>query len=324
MSKALFITSFRHLNINEKMNEYVEIIPGINITNNKDISKKLLTLEFAQGIGLVEFNYLLGAPNIVFGEYDDDDLKGKEDHPEALLLAIIMWIEGLFRNAWLIKDHAMECDAAFLHFNYDELHSQLFSNYLAVRPAFSNGIYSQVIEMSIDELKAWGSKNDQVESYLHTKQSSSISFMMEKGFSRTGRALQFVSAARNSPNLAFRVTHYCSAFETLFTTDSAELAHKLSERVAFFLGKQGHSKEKVFSDIKKAYTIRSKLTHGDTLSARQIEELPLISRTCDQYLREILNTLFSNEQLLKVFDSHNEGVENYFHKLIFGIVESAV
>jgi hypothetical protein len=317
MSQALFITSFRHLKISEEIDESIEIIPGINITNNESIFEKLLTPELAQGIGILELNYLLTAPNIVFGQYDNDDLKDKEDHPEALLLAIILWIEGLFRNAWLIKDHAMECDAAFLQFNYNESLSQLFSNYLAVRPAFADGTYSKEIEMSIDELKAWGSKNDQIESYLHTKQSLSISFMMEKGFSRTGRALQFVTAARNSPNLAFRITHYCSAFETLFTTDSAELAHKLSERVAFFLGNQGHSKEKVFSDLKKAYTIRSKLTHGDTLNAKQIEELPLISKTCDRYLREIINTLFSQEQLLRVFDSHNEGVETYFHKLIF-------
>ncbi|WP_052672218.1 HEPN domain-containing protein [Aliterella atlantica] len=316
MNQALLITSFRHLKITEQIDEYIEIITGINITNNKSIFKKLLTPKLAQAIGFLEFDYLLNAPNIVFGEYDNDTLKDMEDHPEVLLLAIIWWIEALFRNAWLIKDHAMECDAAFLQVNYNESHSQLFSNYLAARPAFSDGTYSEEILMSIDELKAWGIKNDQIESYLHTKQSSSISFMMEKGFSRTGRALKFIAAARNSPNLAFRITHYCSALETLFTTDSAELAHKLSERVAFFLGAQGHSKEKVFSNIKKAYTVRSKLTHGDTLSAKQIEELPLISRTCDQHLREIINTLFSQEQLLRVFDSHNEGVETYFHKLI--------
>lgn len=130
MSQALFLTSFRHLKINEEIDEYIEIIPGINITNNRNLFEKLLTPELVQGIGLLEFNYLLSAPNIVFGEYDDDDLKDKEDHPEALLMAIILWIEGLFRNAWLIKDHAMECDAAFLHFNYNDSRSQLFSNYL--------------------------------------------------------------------------------------------------------------------------------------------------------------------------------------------------
>ena len=34
--------------------------------------------------------------------------------PERFLLVILAWLDMLLKNAWLVKDHAMECDAAFL------------------------------------------------------------------------------------------------------------------------------------------------------------------------------------------------------------------
>jgi hypothetical protein len=130
-----------------------------------------------------------------------------------------MWIDGLFRNAWLLKDHALECDAAFFCVLRAGM-SVWSSNFLAIRPSFANGAVDREIDMSISELKVWGTKNDLVEGYLHEASSSPFRFMMEKGYARSGRAMRFVGSARNAANLAFKIAHYCSALETLFTTES--------------------------------------------------------------------------------------------------------
>jgi len=90
--------------------------------------------------------------------------------------------------------------------------------------------------MSLNELKEWGHTNDRVEGYLSEASSTSLRFMMEKGYTRSGRAMQFVVAARRAPDLAFKVANYCSAFETLFTTESTELAHKLAGGMAHPVG----------------------------------------------------------------------------------------
>lgn len=108
-----------------------------------------------------------------------------------------------------------------------------------------------------------------------------LRFFMEKGYCRSGRALQFIDNARVSTNTGFKVAHYISAFESLFSTNFAELSHKLSERVAFFLGSHGHSKKEVFQNIKVAYGIRSKLVHGDNLSKSKIQKCPEESQVCD-------------------------------------------
>lgn len=271
-----------------------------------------------QGIGKIEYDYLLTAPNIVFYEYSRDDLRtlGVVE-PEPFLMSLLVWIEGLFRDAWLIKDHIMECDAAFLYINRNSQDAYWSNNHLAIRPTFADGTPHKSITMSVDELQTWAEKNEYIESYLHQKRSSSLEFMMQKGFSRTGRAVQFITAARHARDLAFKIAHYCSALETLFTTDINELAHKLSERVAFFLGNHGYRKSVVFRDIKSAYAVRSKLSHGDVLKPKQVEELPKISQTIDNYLREIMNILFYDKDLLSIFDSHNQQIEEYFLELIF-------
>lgn len=320
MNEALFITSFRYLEIGERIHQYIELMPGVNITNDETIKKGLLTPGLLQGIGAIEYQYLLEAPNIVFFEYDIDDFRelgASKTAPEVFLESVLVWIYELFSDAWLLKDHAMECDAAFLYVDPGSREMGWISNYLAMRPSFADGTHRKPIEMSINELKAWAEKNCLVESYLCERQSSSIKFMMHKGFSRTGRAMQFIAAARLAPDLAFKIAHYCSALETLFTTDISELAHKLSERVAFFLDNYGYDKSTVFLDVKKAYAVRSKLSHGDVLSSKQAEELPAISRVIDDYLRVIMNTLFYDERLLAVFDSHTQRIEEYFHELIF-------
>jgi len=318
MDDALFITSFRHLEIEGRIDQYVKLMPGINITNDENVKRNLLTPGLLQGIGKIEYDYLFEAPNVVFYEYDKDDLRTLGVvKPEPFLVAVLIWIEGLFRDAWLIKDHIMECDAAFLYIDRTSQEAYWSSNYLAIRPTFANGAPRKPIKMSGDELKIWAEKNNYIESYFHKKQSSSIRFMMQKGFSRTGRAMQFITAARHARDLAFKIAHYCSALETLFTTDINELAHKLSERVAFFLGNHGYSKSVVFRDVKRAYAVRSKLSHGDVLKPKQVEELPKISQTIDNYLREIMNILFYDEDLLAIFDSHNQRIEEYFLELIF-------
>jgi hypothetical protein len=313
-SDIFYITSFRALKVSEQINGHVALLPGVNITNDPSLKRRFLTPEFVTVAGTIEASHLEQADNLVFGEIDPLQLQGC---PEGFLLGILLWISDLFKNAWLLKDHAMECDAVFLHAPVPEGRGW-FTNFLAVHPTFANGQRCVAVELSINDLQCWARKHDQVEEYLHNIQSGSWSFMMGKGYSRPGRALQFISAARSAPNTAFKLAHYCSALETLFTTESTELAHKLSERVGFFLGGRGYSRHAVFTTVKAAYNMRSKLVHGDTLKQLQIEQLPALSLSCDEYLRTILNAIFDSENLKAVFDAHNNTLEDYFSQLIFG------
>ena len=211
----------------------------------------------------------------------------------------------------------MRCEAA--HLAHRTPRGAIWtSNFLATRPSCADGTVEKTITFSLVELRDWADTNEGIESYLREAQSGRTSFMMEKGYRRSGRAMRFVKAARGAPDMAFKISHYCSALETLFTTETTELSHKLSERVAFFLGSRGHNRRAVFQAVKRGYGVRSKLVHGDTLGQRQIDELPELSVEIDCYLRTVLNAVFAEDDLRRVFDSHTDAVESYFLKLILG------
>jgi Apea-like HEPN len=318
MKTVSYITCFRKLRLTEPISGHLELMPGVNISNDPVVMANFLTPQFAAAAGAIEMAHLIQESNLVFGEFDTEDLK--ESPPELFLVVILAWIDTLLKNAWLLKDHAMECDAAFLRVEMASGTSWT-RNFLAIRPSFSDGYTDKDIEMSIADLMEWGKTTDLVEGYLCETHSSSLRFMMEKGYARSGRAMQFVVAARRAQDIAFKIANYCSALETLFTTESTELAHKLAERVAFFLGDRGHNRRAVFATIKSAYGVRSKLVHGDTLKPSQMETLPALSTQCDVYLRTILLDIFNSEELKKMFDSHNEAIEDYFAQLILGTCE---
>jgi hypothetical protein len=309
-----YVTCFRKLILTEPINGSIELIPGVNISNDPDVKAQWLTPQFSIAAGAIEATHLTAESNLVFGEFDAEDMRLP---PEGFLLVILAWLDMLLKNAWLLKDHAMECDAAFLRVEMDSGVSWT-KNFLAIRPSFSDGYTDKNIGMSAKDLQEWGRTTDLVEGYLSEASSSPLRFMMEKGYARSGRAMQFVVAARRAQDIAFKIAHYCGALETLFTTESTELAHKLAERVAFFLGERGHNRRTVFAKVKSAYGIRSKLVHGDTLKPNQIEELPALSAECDVFLRAILREIFNSEDLKKTFDSHNGAVEDYFSRLILG------
>jgi len=310
---GVYITSFRWLNIAAAIQGHFELIPGVRITNDPAVKAQLLTAEFAKYAGFIELSHLQNASNVVFGQFSEADMHGLT--PDRFLLVILIWIEGLFESAWLVKDHAMHCEGAYLKARKEGKRGWS-SNFLMAGTTLADGQVTET-NISLDELRLWSERQEQVWSYLAETDSMNTRFMMEKGYTRSGRALRFVSAARSARDLAFKIAQFCSALETLFSTDTAELSHKLSERAAFFLGPRGYDRLTVFRRVKKAYTVRSKLVHGDTLSPRQIEELPSIAVELDGYLRTILNAIFESDELKKIFDVHNEAVDEYFTQLLF-------
>ena len=313
MERVTYITSFRKLILTEPISGYIELIHGVNITNDPHVKAQWLTSQCRAAIGAIEAAHLEGESNLVFGEFDAADMHGLP--PEGFLLVILAWLDMLLKNAWLIKDHAMECDAAFLRVEMTEGVSWT-KNFLAIRPSFSDGYTDKNIEMSVDELKKWGQTNDLVEGYLRRIFVHAVHD--GKRIRPVGQSDAIRGRRPTRARFAFKIANYCSALETLFTTESTELAHKLAERVAFFLGERGHNRRAVFATIKSAYNVRSKLVHGDTLKQNQIEGLPALSAECDVNLRTILLEIFNSEELKKIFDAHSDAIEDYFARLILG------
>jgi hypothetical protein len=311
--KPLFLTTFRYLNIRGNTGAAFELLPGVNLTNDVKTLKSLLSESLREHIGYIEFDHLQQSDHLVYGHLDDENLAERETPP--LLLAFLLFVKNLFRTAWMLRDHCFACDSAFMIVERRPGLWEYSSNFLAQRPFLANGT-TAAIEFTLEQLTNWRNLHDKVETNLFKIGTTDLRLFLEKGYARSGRALQFLESARSSPNLAFRIAHSCSALEALFSTDSAELSHKLSERVAFFLGELGHSRIEVFRNIKAAYGIRSKLTHGDTLNKKAVDELPHVAAICDQYLRAIFGALFGDSWLVRHIDVAPDLIDRSFESLL--------
>ena len=311
----MFISAFRYLSITSPLKDHFTLLPGVNISNMNSKKQELIDDQIIRMIGIIELNHLMSSPNIVFYDFSKKDLRGNE--VEKFLLILLIWIKSLFKSAWVLFDHNMDCESAFLFHFIDGQLVKCTSNFLAQRSTRADCSINE-ISIEIDSLREWERIHHKINTYFHTKESSDLRFFMEKGYCRSGRALQFIESARNSRNIGFKIAHYISAFEALFSTSPTELAHKLSERVAYLLGAYGYSKIEVFQNMKAAYEMRSKLVHGDSISDKKIDGMSRLSICCDNYLRKIMQLLFSEIDLKKEIDVAPNKLDNYFEQMLFG------
>lgn len=158
MSDVTFITSFRFLHIEDSIDGYVELLPGINISNDSKLFAKHLTNEFVEAAGLIEAMHLKDQSNLVFCDFSKDDIKNMgldindQEFPQTFLRILLLWVKDLFKNAWLLKDHAMQCECAYVNVKSGRLAPSWSNNYLAIQPTFSDGKSYTDVSMTIDEL----------------------------------------------------------------------------------------------------------------------------------------------------------------------------
>ena len=308
-----FFTRLRYIKLKNIKKDYIEILPGLRITDKKKIKEQILTEQTRKIIGFIETNNILTSETILYYEYSDNEKIWQGINHLEILENILHWIDSLLKNSWLHKDNCIVSDTAFLIDSASPT-AQASSLRLEYKHTLATGELDTIYYCE-DDLNKLTSIHHKVETYLYDKDSLSIRFMLEKNFSRIGRALLFVKQGRESRNIAYKLSHYCSALETIFTTDNMEISHKLAERTAFFLSDR-LSKPNVFSIIKKAYTVRSKLTHGASLDSKQINTIFDISSETDSILRESFIKILNDKVLIDLFDSNNQKIDKYFLELI--------
>lgn len=82
-----------------------------------------------------------------------------------------------------------------------------------------------------------------------------------------------------------KVSNFVSCLEALCSTDNVELAHKLSQRVSLLLSHYKYEPKSVFSEIKKAYEIRSTYSHGSYVDPAKHKNLNALTIKLANYTR---------------------------------------
>lgn len=312
-----FFATLLHIELLDFEDKCLEIMPGLKLTADASKLNDFLNPDIKELIGGIEYNHIINSKAILFFEYEDEDI---EEHFSKftnleLLDLILHWIDDFLKNSWILKDNAVVCDNAYLIDEPKKDNAECSSQRLNYIHTLSEGGIDK-ITFSINEMKQVMEVHEKIESYLADNKSMSTTFSMRKNYSRIGRFSFFIKYARESRNLGHKILNYCSALETLFSTDNTEISHKIGERIAYFLSEE-FTKIDTYKIIKKAYTIRSKLTHGANIDNKLIEELYDISKEIDNILRTIMNKIIADEKLILIFESNNQLLNNYFNELLF-------
>ncbi|WP_028788040.1 HEPN domain-containing protein [Terrimonas ferruginea] len=148
-------------------------------------------------------------------------------------------------------------------------------------------IYEKMIEINDSESRQL---TIELNSFQPQALHSPYHFADQAKTNRLERALSILTMARTNSFIPLKISLYMSVLECLFTTDSNETVHKVSERAAFYIGTNGQDRLMIYSLIKQAYSIRSKFFHGQALSKKNADHLSLktTSTKVDQLLRVIL------------------------------------
>ncbi len=308
----VFISSLRYLVVDAPVGLY-NLMPGIDILVGEEHKKKYLTPELRSAAGEIEFQHLINANHLLVGDAGEffDGL------PLHLILTMWLgWVDWLIQDSWLIKDNSIVCEIAYcreikggvVQWANNGLYSKIFN---------SRGEPDTEVIFNAEEVQKWNEVCDATRSLIFANKSVMGGRVSDKSYSKFARFYHFLDTSRRTPYEAVKIAHCCSALESLFSTDTVELSHRLSERIAFLFAREGDDAEVVYQFIKDCYAIRSSVTHGSPVPTKFSKSLEDQSEKLQGYMRRLVFIISKDKELLDVLNGKNEGIELFFRKLIF-------
>jgi hypothetical protein len=292
------------------------MMPGISIVNDPSYIKKWLDKEFKYFAGQIEYDHLMAADHLIACRPEEGSIWESYDHSEPLLLTWLIWLSWLIEDSWLVKDNCIGCELAHCNFHHN---GKIYwtSNGLFSTLSKANGEALTSTIFSASEIEQWKSVSLELRTHLHSKGFSSLHSPISKASSRFDRFLSFITSSRKAAYPPLKIAQLCSALESLFSTSISELTHRLSERVAHFLGGSAGAMENRYQFMKKAYGIRSQVTHGSHIKQADIEASLAISEGLLNICQEIVFMVLREPEKQAVVYGSNEAIEDYFRKQLF-------
>ncbi|TAN20596.1 MAG: hypothetical protein EPN33_14600 [Acidobacteria bacterium] len=131
-------------------------------------------------------------------------------------------------------------------------------------------------------------------------------------------AIRTLTIALRTMAYDLRFLLFWMALESLFGTSSGELAFRISQRIAFFIGDDDLDSRKIFAFMKRSYGLRSKIVHGVRAGAAHemgISEESLYGlETC---VRRALGIILQDRDMRAKFIDQRATVEKYLDQLAF-------
>lgn len=303
-----------------------------NLSNDNNTLFGLIgSPDFIRNVGIIEINVLNTNPHFTSAANIDYYINPKVETPLRLSEKKAELLQTFMNCLWFIKDCCSNIGKLYV---YNPTDKSVFYRMRTVFFSSSKGDYAtttfsncevQQAMMILNKVISLLAIDNALENDLVKKNPERIgeitpgdfNFHRYNSTTRLQRAFMFLSMARSNSFLPLKISSYIEIFETLFTTDNSEVSHKVSERLAFYIG--GNTDEKVenFKLMKTAYGVRSKFVHGQKLdrSIKNIDDLVSVSTKIDSLARALLTKIVLTDST--IFLKDDNALNQHFSNMIF-------
>lgn len=289
--------------------------------NNSVLLNEFSHPNFLNAAGIIELNMFTTNPffvSISIYEKEQDWIQASINDLETLQMFMFC--------LWLVKDNA--CNVITL-FTYPQ-EGEIFRRRRNVFISNCQGLYTDTVFTVADFEEAFVYFEKILEISTKVEDNNKNEYKMgdivpgkynSKPYnsnSRIERAITFLQLARNTSFLPQKISFYVLTLECLFSADDmGDIKHKISERVAFYLGETPEQKSVLFKDINTFYNIRSKYLHGQQLENKhnKIEFQNEASLKLDDITRKVLKKVLTVDS--DNFTLDKDPLREWFLKMLF-------
>lgn len=309
--KYYFVTALLDFDVREKILSPIDLSDGLYLTNDSSLIGKHLLPEQALSIGTLEMNCLLNGNPVLFMEKDVPTKKAAQDETVNFLRASLGFLAAL----WMEKDNSVNFE---LGFSFSKENGHIHSNSLSYH-FWSHQGDKKKTKIGLMELASIARTCREYFGVLTVDNEPEFTYQRRE-LGRINNSVIFLQQARSTPDLAIKISNYCSFFECLLSSNNVELAHQMSERAAFLLVSDPEKRLEHYGMSKSAYSIRSKVVHGDSFSEAQLKRVRDLSVHCDQLARDLMRKIMSDDQYRDaLLNRDSQVLDTYMLNRIFGV-----
>lgn len=316
-----FITKLFHFKLNKILNRGITIKDDIRLSNSRNrVEDNIGDIFIKNLIGELEYDNLLNC-HYIYAVGNIEENMDDENKRISLINYYLAFSQIFCNSLWLIRDNSVNNESGFLCIKKGNKIHSVTSNMRTALFLNSSGEYKEE-EFTDEEIKKINISLIRFFNIGFDKTTMVTEELrkMYNNSNRLERFFYFLQGARTQGFIPNRIALYCTMLETILSTDTIEISHKIAERAAKIIGQDYEERLNIFTIIKDAYSIRSSAVHGDKLKKqfRELDKLCEISKGIDDVLRNLILYLLNNEEILQLFlKRDNNNLNQWFNELIF-------
>lgn len=322
MTTLCFFAGLEGITISDDLGKGVSAGVDLLITDQSEVKDALLTENTVYALGAMQADWFRSCPALLMSVVKTDQLP--TDKYDAYIDQAMGECHSFLQGIWLVQDHSINFHHATLVVTQSDDRCSYITNSLVWYASTSAGqIVKTAFSASDLKLAAGFTKQIRAAQSGDTRPTTSIleavlAHQVDPSDSihlplttRVQLAFNFLALVQNARDLGLRLAYYCSCFETLFSTDASEMTHKIAERAAYVLGSNGEDRLRIYDVVRKAYTVRSQVIHGDTISKKLLPDLRQLCVNMDSMLRQCLRAAIGETEFAAILGSRKEELDTY-------------